>query len=201
HGGSEIQIASAEVSQVNKVIAGLGGVEHDEKAVHDADQVVRERVAGGLQIAGGSGAREIEQAVRGEAHRVHLVALAAANVAGIDERRVNDQLAAAVVAIHLHADGVGAQQHKAAVDLAVSTGGIALIDGRQFLLHPSGIRIEFDFTAAVYSEIARAIEAHANGGGIGAGLKDKIIFQAIAVAVIDYVDAGVYAAIADAGVV
>ena len=73
-----------------------------------------------------------------------------------------------------------------------------LIDDRRNLCHLAVADLENHLTLRTQVDGIGALEAHADPGGIGAGSQFEIVLQGLAFAVIDDVDAGIDARLAQA---
>src|SRR5262249_53589515 len=150
------------------------------------------------ELAGIGLAGDVETPVRSELDRIDAVAAGPAEVGQIIDDRVDHQGAAAVVVSELDGDGIASDERVAGADFAATfVRGAFLVDERP-LLHDARVT-GFDEQVAIGSDAdARgALELHADGGGVGAGLHDEVKFELILVAVVDDIDAGVDALVAD----
>jgi len=202
NGVCRVDAAAAQVGRVHQ--CGACGVElgHEGVAAGSAGS----RVVRGLECAGGwKVSREgnscdvgVTRAIYGNGRGAIL--LAAAEIGGVDERRIDHELATAIVIAQRKGE-VSLIEHVMAVDLVPRSIGGGLVGERPELAQDRFVHLDRQIAAAVQRDRAGPLDAEFDLSGIGARRDDEIVFQSLWIAVDHPVDPRIDVLIADRGIV
>ena len=183
-----LRTAAAEIGGVHE--RGARGIELRHKDVDGVERCIERPWRRG-EVGRNGGARHV-----GVAGHIHgdaggYITIAAAEVGGVDEHRIDDQRPAAVIRGYLEADATRVFEHVATSDFPADAVDL-LIDGWLPLADCAGGRVQHEIALGIYFEFVGTLEADRDRLGVCARANDEVVLElALVVAIVDEVDPAV----------